>query len=93
MQEERFRMISRHTPFFLKGKSRQEDVPADFAGNALHFRRDLLEWSHNEGEEEKEYLQCSESGLMGAGQCREGVSELLPEPSRAAINEGGLQGQ
>lgn len=55
--------------------------------------RDLLEWSHNEGEEEKEYLQCSESGVMEAGQCGEGVSELLPEPSRAAINEGGLQGQ
>lgn len=61
--------------------------------DALHFRRDLLEWSHNESEEEKEYLQCSKSGVMRAGRCGEGVSELLPEQSRAAINEGGLQGQ
>lgn len=74
-------------------KEKPRMIPIILCGNALHFRRDLLEWSHNEGEEEKEYLQCSESGVMEAGQCGEGVSELLPEPSRAAINEGGLQGQ
>ena len=59
----------------------------------LHSDCRLIKCSYNHSDEEEEYARGSEPVRVGVRHCAEGVSELLPERSRAAIKRRWAFGQ